>query len=222
MIIPVKDSPADWGKDSVSEFIEIARNNMFATFSNLPRQYTVLKDINDLYKYVIDNLINSPEWFAAFFLLRAHSAYLGSVSFAICGQCAETYMVLRGCLEAAIYGLYLSRNKSGQEIWLSRHDNEKSLRRVKGEFQIVKLLNFLESIDLNIYKTTKLLYDRTIDYGAHPNELALTSLLRKTEEESNIHFSLNYLSGNTPALPFSHENNCPSWLMLSVYFQECL
>jgi hypothetical protein len=43
------------------------------------------------------------------------------------------------------------------------------------------------------------LYDLTIDYGAHPNELALTSLLRKTEEKGMVEFDLNYLSADSLA-----------------------
>jgi hypothetical protein len=178
----------------------VARNNTFATFTNLPDQYDLLLNVNNIYKYIIDNLINTPEWFANFFFLKAHAAYLGSVRFVLSGQIAETYMVLRGCLESAIYGVYLSRNKTSQKTWLSRHDNDESFKRVKNEFKIVKLLSFLDSIDPTTHKTTKLLYERTIDYGAHPNELALTSLLEKKERENGIQFNLNYLSGNTPAL----------------------
>jgi hypothetical protein len=190
--------PPDWEKDSLSEFIETAHHNTIATFANLPNQYKVLKDIHDLYKYITDNLVNSPEWFASFFLLKSHSAYLGGVRLAISGQCAETYMVLRGCIEAAIYGLYLSRNQESQETWLNRHNNQESLRRVKDEFRIGKLLSFLESIDPIIHKVTVKLYELTIDYGAHPNELALTTLLRKEEKNGMVKFDLNYLSGDCP------------------------
>jgi hypothetical protein len=191
--------PPDWGKDSLSEFIETARHNTIATFVNLPNQYKILENIHDVYKYITENLINTPEWFANFFLLRSHSAYLGGVRLAISGQCAETYMVLRGCIEAAVYGLYLSRNEGSQEAWLNRHNDEESLKNVKKEFQIGKLLSLLESVDPIIHKTTVKLYELTIDYGAHPNELALTSLLRKTEEKGMVEFKLNYLSGYGPA-----------------------
>jgi hypothetical protein len=194
------DIPLGWGGDSLSEFIEIAHRNTFATFANLPDQYKQLKDIHDIYKLAIDNSHKTHDWFANFFILKAHSAYLGGVRLAISGQCAETYMVLRGCLESAIYGLYLSRNKGSQAVWLNRHENEESLKQVKNEFKMVNLFKYLESVDPGIHAKTKIFYDRTIDYGAHPNERAITSLLRKTEKEDNIRFDLDYLTGNTPAL----------------------
>ena len=190
--------PPDWGKDSLSEFIEKAHHNTIATFVNLPNQYKILENIHDVYKYITDNLINTPEWFASFFLLRSDSSYLGGVRLAISGQCAETYMVLRGCIEAAVYGLYLSRNEGSRETWLNRHNDEESLKRVKNEFQIGKLFSFLKSVDPLIHQTAVRLYDLTIDYGAHPNELALTTLLRKTEEKNFVKFDLNYLSGDCP------------------------
>jgi hypothetical protein len=217
-----KNIPLHWGDDSLSKFIEMAQHNTFATFANFPHQYKILNNIHDVYISVIDNLPKSQDFFAYFFILKAHSAYLGGVRFAISGQCAEAYMVLRGCLESAIYGLYLSRNKGSQEVWLNRHENEESLKRVKNEFKMFNLFNELESVDPAIHKTTRLLYERTIDYGAHPNELALTSLLRKTEEEDKIKFDLDYLTDNTPAFQLVMETTaqvglCALYIFKNIY-----
>jgi hypothetical protein len=214
--------PPDWGKDSLSEFIETAQHNTIATFVNLPNQYKLLENIHDVYKYITDNLINTPEWFASFFLLRSDSAYLGGVRLAISGQCAETYMVLRGCIEAALYGLYLSRNEASRETWLNRRNDEESLKRVKNEFQIGKLFVFLKSVDPLIHQTAVRLYDLTIDYGAHPNELALTSLLRKTEEKDAVKFDLNYLCGDCPAFRLAMKTAaevglCSLYIFKNVY-----
>ncbi len=191
--------PPNWGNDPLSEFIETARHNTIATFANCPNEYNILKDIHELFRYTTDNLINTPEWFASFFLLKSHAAYLGGVRFALSGQCSETYVVLRNCLESALYGLYMSLHKESHETWLNRRVNEESLKRVKDEFKIVNLFAALKSADPKIYDAAKILYDRTIDYGAHPNELALTSLLKKTEDGDMVKFNLNYLSGDTPA-----------------------
>lgn len=192
-------TPPSWGKDSLSEFIDTARHNSFATFVNCSAQYGELTAIDGVYRFAIENLINTPEWFAAFFLLKSHSAYLCGATLSIGGQCGEAYMVLRGCIEAALYGLYLSRHKDSRETWLQRHNDESSLKRVKSAFKIVKLFEELKVVDLAAYESAKTLYGRTIDYGAHPNEAALTSLLNKTDDGRGIKFNLSYLSGNTPA-----------------------
>jgi hypothetical protein len=191
--------PPSWGKDSLSEFMDIARNNSFATFANCPDQYKVLSAIDGIYRHAIDNLVNTPEWFASFFLLKSHSAYLGAAAFSIAGQCAESYMVLRGCIEAALYGLYLSRHKASHKTWLQRHNDDISLRRVKDEFKIVNLFAELKMVDQVTHDAVKTLYGRTIDYGAHPNEAALTSLLNRTDKGGSVVFNLRYLSPDSPA-----------------------
>ena len=118
--------PKDWGQDPLSEFIETTRENTIATFANLAASVQPIAR-HSLFSIAISskNLNNSPDWFSAFFVLRAHASYLGRVRFALSGQVFETYMVLRGCLENALYGFYFHRNPASQETWLRRSDDNK-------------------------------------------------------------------------------------------------
>jgi hypothetical protein len=129
-------------------------------------------------------------------------------------------MVLRGCIESALYGFYLSKNKNSHETWLNRHASEKALKLVNDEFKIVNLFAVLKTTDLQIHDAAKILYDRTIDFGAHPNELALTSLLRKNEEEDLIQFDLLYLSGDTPAFRFALKTTAQIGLCALLIFKN--
>lgn len=189
--------PKNWGKDPLSEFIKTAWNNTFATFANLKPQYNCLNEIHVTYRKIIDNLINSPEWFASFFLMRAHASYIGGVRLSLSGQVPEAYIVFRGCLENSLYGLYVSRRPNTQEIWLRRHDDESSKRRCKNEFTTRNVFQCLESVDKKIHHIAQQLYDTTIDYGAHPNERGLMSLMTQEKDGSKIDFRLYYLTGNT-------------------------
>ncbi|MDX9745885.1 MAG: hypothetical protein RBU31_05045 [Syntrophales bacterium] len=120
--IEEKKIPPGWGQDSLSEFIENAWHNTFATFHNVKDWYSILKDIHLVFDAITHNIDRTPDWFASFFLFRSHSAYLGSVRLALSGQTPETYIVLRGCLGNALYGFYVSRNAESREIWLRRRD----------------------------------------------------------------------------------------------------
>jgi hypothetical protein len=213
-------TPPNWGKDSLSEFIDNARNNTMATFVRCPNEYNTLKDIHDIFRYAIDNLISTPEWFADFFLLKSHAAYLGGVRFSISGQCSETYVVLRSCIESALYGLYMSRNNDGFKTWLNRHDSKESLKRVKNEFKMVNLFATLKATDFQIHDAAKALYDRAIDFGGHPNERALTSLLNKTNVNGGVKFELNYLSGDTPAFRFAVKTTAQCGLCSLLIFKN--
>ena len=87
-----QETPPGWGEDPLTKFFETARNNQFATFDNFKTAYGRLRDIDKFYRDFVDVLDNSQDWFAGFFLLRAHSASLAACRLATSGQVAECYM----------------------------------------------------------------------------------------------------------------------------------
>jgi len=198
-----KADPPNWGKDELSKFFETAYENIFYTFVNHQEAYNVLSNIDRSYRLIIDHLYNTPQWFAGFFLLRAHSSFRAAMRLALSGQTTETFMVLRGCLENSLYGLYLSQNTASQETWLKRHENEDSYKKVKNEFRIRNLIDkSLKTKDVKLCAIFEKLYESTINYGAHPNEKALSLTLRKQHTDRKIRFDLDYLSGDS--LVFKH------------------
>jgi len=192
--------PPQWGEDPLSQFIKDAWHNTHASFANLKPEFTRLKEIHSTFQKIIDNLLNTPEWFVGFFLMRAHSAYLAGARLSLSGQVTEAYMVLRGCLENSLYGLHISSNPNTREIWLCRHDDEDSKRKCKNEFTAGNVFKTLESRDIITHRIAKELYETTIDYGAHPNERGLFSMMRKTQDEHKIDFMVDYLTGDSMPL----------------------
>ncbi len=88
--------PPGWGEDPLSAFIDNALHNTYATFHNLKPQYNLLKSIHQVFDTIVHNLARSPDWFAAFFLFRSHSAFLGGVRLALSGAIPESYMLQGG------------------------------------------------------------------------------------------------------------------------------
>jgi len=199
--------PSDWGQDRLSKFIKDAWHNTYATFANLRPQYNHLKEIHLIYQEIVNNLINTPEWFASFFLMRSHASYLGGVQLSFSGQIPEAYMVLRGCLENSLYGLYVSRNPDAQEIWLRRHDDESSKKNCRNEFTAHNLFKCLEQEDNKKHDIASDLYEMTIDYGAHPNERAFMSLMSQSKDEKKIDFKMYYLIGDSLPLQLCLKNS---------------
>jgi hypothetical protein len=194
------ENPPGWGADPLSAFVETARQNTLATFMNLRSEYWRLNEIDSVYCLLLANLFNTPEWASAFFLLRAHCSYLAGARLALSGQVAESYMPLRGCLEAALYGLHISRYPAAGEMWARRHENSTWRSKVRAEFSINNVFRTLESVDRNNAEIARELYERTIDYGAHPNERAFLSNMQKIRKGGNIEFRLIYLTGDNPPL----------------------
>lgn len=191
--------PSDWGADPLGSFIEDAQHNTIATFANLRKQYNSLAEIDRLYSEMIENLNQSSEFVTGFFLFRTHSSFRGAVRLSLSGQVTESYMVLRACLESALYGLYVSGDTNRQEIWLRRHDDDASRQRCKSEFTVRNVLNHLQTVDGKTHDITKGLYERTIDYGGHPNERAVNIQIKTEADGSRVDFTAEYfLCGDLP------------------------
>ena len=185
--------------DSLGKFLADAHHNAAATIANLRPQYDALAAIDRVYCDMIENLNQTPEFVAGFFLIRTHSSFRGAARMCISGQVAETYMVLRSCLESALYGLYVAGDTNRQETWLRRHDDDASRRRVRNEFTIRNVLNHLQSIDAQTHDIAQSLYDRTIDYGGHPNERAVNTQIKTESDGSRVDFTAEYfLCGDLP------------------------
>lgn len=194
-----KKSPPDWGNDCLSAFIEDAKSNIFASFANCKPLYTRLQKIDESFRLAIDHLTNTKDWFPAFFLLRAHSAYLGVVRLSLSSQVGEAYMVSRGCLENALYGFFFWKEPKKARLWYERHDSIMKKKEGRRQFQIKAMLQLLQTENQKIGKITEDLYEWCIDYGAHPNERSISSVMEKIEEAKSIQFRINSLLGDKTA-----------------------
>lgn len=189
----------DWGRNHLSQFIDLGRRHTFETVQMFRPEFNRLVDIDSLFKRIQDNLYFTKEWFVDFFLMRTHSSFLCASNVAMCGQLPEAYMVLRGSLENALYGLYLSRHKEDVETWLRRGESLEMKNQVRNKFTNSMLLSFLQAVDPRLGELAHSLYEQTIDLGAHPNELALTSALRVEQTDTKRTFKLAYISGDSDA-----------------------
>jgi hypothetical protein len=194
--------PPNWNTDLLSQFMQLSMHNIFATFHNKKKEYNTLKDINECYQKIIDHLLNTPDLLEGLLLLRSHSAYYAACRLAMSSQVPETFVVLRSSLENALYALHIKKNPTAGEIWLKRHDNEDTLKDTRKEFTYKNVIETLEKTDSSICKTTKNLYERAIDFGAHPNEQAITSSLKLIDTESRREFRQLYLTADD--LQLSH------------------
>lgn len=187
--------PPNWSSNEITRFLDASRTNEFATFANLPREVGRLIEIDRAFRQTIRAFDNSKNWFPGLFILRTHSNLLGACRLTWSGQLPESYALLRSALENALYGLYLSKNPSSQKTWLHREDSAHSKKKVKDEFKIGSLLKLATQVAPGEGKVARALYDRTIDLGAHPNELALMQTLKLARQPTHVQFSVSYLQG---------------------------
>lgn len=172
MAMNQKPLPHAWGKDPVTQYLDTCRANQLATFANKRPQVIDLIAIDGMFRKLLENAINPKPLLPMEFLLRAHSAYLTAVGAVMAGQLHEVQALLRGCLEQAAYGHFVGDNQARWERWMSRHAQLTRSQQDKWrkEFTHGKVSGHLTAADATLGGIYTELYERTIDYGGHPNE----------------------------------------------------
>jgi hypothetical protein len=132
--------------------------------------------------------------------LRSHSAFRAACEHATAGQIADAFPALRACLEYAAYALHIVKHPGLEEVWLRRHDNDTAKDRTRSEFVLAKLRDSIGCCNQKAAKIFQDLYQRTIDFGGHPNERSVTGNLRIIEKEDRKEFQQAYLHGDGVAL----------------------
>jgi hypothetical protein len=192
--------PPGWGKDYLSRFLEVAHYNNKAASVNLKPVLDHLAGVCDLFDQACSALTNMQTFFAQHFLIDAFSCYLAGVRLATSGQIRPTYMVLRGCLESSLYGLHIAQDEHTAGVtWINRHVDEVTLKAMKNEFSVANVQKTLASVDHETAEVGAMLYQRTIDYGGHPNPYSILTITSQKEEADKTTYSQDVLSRDCPA-----------------------
>jgi hypothetical protein len=192
--------PQRWADDPLSEFMQAAFKNSLATFVHKKHAFDLLLKIDGVFKRIGENLNNAGNPITPALLHRSYSAFLASCRLSMSGQAVETFPLLRSCLEYALYALHITENPAFAEVWLRRHENEESLRKVKRSFQHVRVMETLLNRDAVLHDDLFQLYEQTIDFGGHPNERGVSSSTAMRTEGDEVVIRSQYLHGNSPSL----------------------
>jgi len=190
---------ADWGHGPLSGFIRTANENTARFFQTQPTNAFRLEELDGLFLKVAENLLNSVEVLANFLLFRAHSAFRASVRLTTAGQVYESYLLLRSCLEAGLYGLHVSRNREDALLWLDRDQSEEARKRMRDTFKIGVLLEEVGATDARLRDDVGRLYQLTIDLGGHPNPLGVLSMAEWIHDKDGVKYNGVYIT-NSPTL----------------------
>ena len=193
-----KGLPPGWGDDDLTSYFELAYRNRFATFANKRPVFDRLIAIDSCYMEIAKNWLNPKKLMEAILFLRCHTAYREACEHAVAGQTAGVFPLVRVCLEYAGYALHMSENEGLDELWLRRHDDVDSKKAMKNEFTPANVRATIKTKNQHIEDVFKNLYDRTIDFGAHPNERSITANLTIIDQEKSKKFESVYAHGDGP------------------------
>jgi hypothetical protein len=110
----------------------------------------------------------------------------------LAGQVAESFVMTRSCLEYAGYALTifadprLEDTPSREEVFVNRNVDDESLKAQKAEFQVGKIRAIIAKYDQKLADNFKLLYDRSIEFGGHPNPYGLLSAMKLETKDAQL------------------------------------
>lgn len=160
-------------------FIDSAQSNTIATFKNYAEMgvITSIFTIDEVF-HETSSITNDfeKEILLPVFLSRCHSAYLAAVRLVTSGQVVETYMLLRACIENALYAHYIQTDPTldndlpeRMTTWVKRGDDKKTLKACRNMFTYGGTKRNLIEHNKELGGKMSDLYERTLDSGAHPN-----------------------------------------------------
>jgi addiction module HigA family antidote len=204
--------PEGWGDDELTKFLDSVRENQFATFTNkIPESKAIIK-IDEFFGRVIIEGTNRGYMYPDFLLLaRAHSAYRVAAGCAFSGQAAEVHSMFRLMLEQAGYAILISRNSELLKVWLNRDADP---ARVRKEFTAGKIKEALTASDTKLRDVFHGLYESTIQFGAHPNEMSVTGSIRIERQDNQEFVKVIYLHQDGVSL--NHSLQCVRTVGLCV------
>ena len=115
------------------------------------------------------NLINPKPVMTANLLLRCQYAFKTAAGMALAGQVVEVFTMLRSVLEYAGYCLTIYERPELESVFLSRHKGVGQMKTQKEAFKISSVRAAIARHDRNLANHFDHLYQRSIDFGGHPN-----------------------------------------------------
>jgi hypothetical protein len=174
-------------KRTLEDFFDALRASQRANRKIYPGWYAIIAAIDACFVRAGENLINPEPEMTGVLLLRCQHAFKAGAAMALAGQAADVFPVLRSVLEYAGYCLVISETPALENVFILRHAGGAAMKMQRDAFQIkaVKgaICRHCTTALTTLYDD---LYQRTIDFGAHPNPHAVFSITSMEEKEGQV------------------------------------
>jgi hypothetical protein len=209
--------PPGWSQPKLPSFLEILWANTIGTFANKLEAHRLCR-IDDLMSDI------ASDWKSAaptiedigplVMFFRAHSAFRGACGLGMGGMTVEGMAVLRLSLEFAGCACLLNEKPALTPVWWDRDVDQKSRKRARKEFTAGAIIRAVKRLDQSLGEIYEMLYDLTIQFGAHPNEKTVTQSLHLDEAPTQTILEQVYLQAD--GLVLDH------WIRTSNQIGSCV
>lgn len=196
-----KGRPPGWGEAELFSFIEDSWSNALATFANKNIICRRLDEVDQIFLKVQRGLSLSrmTDLVPALLFMRCFSAYRSMVTLGLASP-TDAFAVMRSCLESAAYAMYVHGDEKLAEVWLRRSETKSAAQEVRGLFKQGLVRAAIKAKDPKVASDYGQLYERAIDFGAHPNEQAVLTNMVAGSLRGGGELQYSLLSGDGPLL----------------------
>jgi hypothetical protein len=167
---------------SLQSFFDAVRTNQVANSKKFPDWNSIIERIDSCFVHAGQALHDPKPLMSGVLLNRCQYAFKAASALALAGQVVEVFPILRSVLEYAGYCLLLPETPELQSVFILRHRSPKEKQRQKDNFKIGSVKAALRRRDPNLADIFIEFYERSIDFGAHPNPHAVYSAMVPVDE----------------------------------------
>jgi hypothetical protein len=171
---------------SLDRFLETVRRNQQSNRKRFPERYRIIQRVGDCFWAAGEHLADAKPIFTGPMFIRSHYAYKAAAGMTLAGQFSESFVMMRSCLEYAGYALLIFIDPHLEEVFLNRHVDNASKKTQRGKFEIPNVIRKIAGFYQRLSDIFKDMYDRSIDFGAHPNPngmLGAMNIIKDSDEQ---------------------------------------
>jgi hypothetical protein len=207
--------------DNLITFLELVASNQKANVAKFHAPYDLIRRVNICLSTAGKHLTNPKPVMAGVLFLRCQYAYKAAAGMALAGQVVETFVMMRSCLEYAGYALAMFHDPSLESAFMSRHLSVREMQVQKQKFRISEIKNVIVVFDAKLAEVFTDLYERSIDFGGHPNPHAAMSAVEMPNDTAlNRSFTAFALSTDEKVLRHAMKSVAQVGLAVLFIFQH--
>jgi hypothetical protein len=154
---------------SLQEFFDTLRSAQQANRAKFPVWYEIVERIDRCFVRAGENLINPEPVMTGNLLLRCQYAFKTAAGMALAGQVVEAFVMQRSVLEYAGYCLTIFEKPELDRVFILRHVGLDEMEKQKQAFRIRSVKEAIRRFDAKLADIFDENYQRSIDFGGHPN-----------------------------------------------------
>lgn len=196
--------PEAWGRDGLTQFLDLTENQMFASAATFPDWMKVIVRLDEILVRPSTDVfheVDEARQVSAQLFMRAFGTYRGACRLALSGQLFEVVVLMRSIIESAAYAWKCARSEEHRKAWLGRTDDAEGRKASRKLFVWTNIMNEINEEHPRFGPAMAAAYEKYIDLGAHPNvEGIQLSLDVKKTGENKIELSSIFMHGKEAVL----------------------